>query len=240
MCFDANTSLLVFSVNVASAIYLFYQSIKDKSKNSKFFSVFVILIGIMQLLEFFIWRNQNCDVTNHNLSLLILVILTLQSSVGLNYYNHLYESFNQRYVTMYSIVYGLCTIYVLKHINKIKQCSKPTKESCRLRWDSLKNFETLFSTSFKWLIYILYVGPWLLMYYDLIINHTKDVTKYPIRHLFLPVTFLASFFYVCYHERNLFKKILLNPSIYLEYSYLWGSMWCFMAAFLGIVCILKI
>jgi hypothetical protein len=238
MCFDAKTSLLTFSVNVTTAIYLFYQSFKDKSKIGKFLSVVVILIGLMQLLEFFIWRNQKCNNTNHNLSLLILVLIPLQSIVSLNYYNHLYESFNQHYVTMYSIMYGLFTIYILKHLKEIKQCSKPTKESCRLHWDSFKNFVTLFSTQSTWLFFILYFGPHMLMYYDLI-NKTKDVMKYPVRHFFLPVTFLVTLFYVCY-ERNLFKKMVLDPSIYLDHVDVWGSMWCFMAAFFGIVSILKI
>tara|TARA_B100001063_G_C16777756_1_gene567178 strand:+ start:9232 stop:9951 length:720 start_codon:yes stop_codon:yes gene_type:complete len=239
MCFDAKTSLLTFFVSVTTAIYLFYQSFKAKTKNSKFFSVVIILIGLMQLLEFFIWRNQTCDNTNHNLSLLILVLITLQPIVGLNYYNYLYKSFNQHYVTMYSIIYGLFTTYILKHLKKIKQCSRPTKESCRLHWDSFKKFVTLFSKQSCWLFFILYFGPQLLMGFDLIKNKTNTVMKYPIRHFFLPVTFLATLFYVCY-ERNLFKKMVLDPSIYLEHTDAWGSMWCFMAAFLGIISILKI
>ena len=239
MCFDAKTSLLTFSVSVTTAIYLFYQSFKDRSKNSKFFSVVIILIGLMQLLEFFIWSNQTCDNTNHNLSLLILVLITLQPIVGLNYYNYLFKSFDQHYVTMYSIIYGLFTTYILKHLKKIKQCSKPTKESCRLHWDSFKKFVTLFSKQSCWLFFILYFGPQLLMGFDLIKNKTNTVMKYPIRHFFLPVTFLATLFYVCY-ERNLLKKMILDPSIYLEHTDAWGSMWCFMAAFLGIISILKL
>ena len=239
MCFDAKTSLLTFSVSVTTAIYLFYQSFKDRSKNSKFFSVVIIFIGLMQLLEFFIWSNQTCDNTNHNLSLLILVLITLQPIVGLNYYNYLFKSFNQHYVTMYSIIYGLFTTYILKHLKKIKQCSRPTKESCRLHWDSFKKFVTLFSKISCWLFFILYFGPQLLMGFDLIKNKTNTVMKYPIRHFFLPVTFLATLFYVCY-ERNLLKKMVLDPSIYLEHTDAWGSMWCFMAAFLGIISILKI
>ena len=239
MCFDAKTSLLTFSVSVTTAIYLFYQSFKDRSKNSKFFSVVIIFIGLMQLLEFFIWSNQTCDNTNHNLSLLILVLITLQPIVGLNYYNYLFKSFNQHYVTMYSIIYGLFTFYILNYLKKIKQCSRPTKESCRLHWDSFKKLVTLFSKQSCWLFFLLYFGPQLLMGFDLIKNKTNVVIKYPVRHFFLPVTFLATLFYVCY-ERNLLKKMVLNPSIYLEHTDAWGSMWCFMAAFLGIISILKL
>ena len=42
----------------------------------------------MQLLEYFIWKNQECNMTNHNLSLLVLVLITIQPILGLNYYNY--------------------------------------------------------------------------------------------------------------------------------------------------------
>ena len=72
MCFDAKTSLLTFFISMSTAMYLFYKSFKIKTKMVNF-SVVIILIGLMQLLEFFIWSNQHCDNINHILSLLILV-----------------------------------------------------------------------------------------------------------------------------------------------------------------------
>ena len=239
MCFDAKTSLLTFFISISTAMYLFYKSFKNKNNNGKFFSVVIILIGLMQLLEFFIWSNQTCDNTNHILSLLILVLITIQPIIGLNYYNYLFKSFNQNYVTIYSIIYSFFLFYILNYLKKIKQCSKPTKQSCRLHWNSFKNFILLFSKQSCWFFFILYFGPQLLMFFDLVKNKTNTVMKYPIRHFFLPITFLATLFYVCY-EKNLFKKMVIDPTIYLKHTDAWGSMWCFMAAFLGIISILKI
>ena len=85
MCFDANTSLATFSISFLSAAYLYNKN----NKLDKFLAVVTILIGLMQLLEFFIWRNQQCSQINHMLSLLIIVLLTIQPILGVNYYNKL-------------------------------------------------------------------------------------------------------------------------------------------------------
>lgn len=239
MCFDAQTSLATFSISILTSSYLYYLSLKEKSKNGKLFSATIILIGLMQLLEYFIWKNQECNMTNHNLSLLVLVLITIQPILGLNYYNYLFKSFNQTLVIVYSFVYIFLTTYIIKKLNKVKQCSKPTKESCRLHWDSFKKFVKYFPKNICLLFFVLYFGPQLLMFFDLIKNHTKDVIKFPIRHIFLPLTFLITLVYVSM-QKSITKKMLTEPTIYLEHTDAWGSMWCFMAVFLGIVSVLKI
>lgn len=240
MCFDAQTSIATFSISILTSSYLYYSSLKEKSKNTRFFSIVIILIGLMQLLEYFIWKNQECTMTNHHLSLLVLVLITMQPILGLNYYNYLFKSFNQTMVIVYSITYIFLTTYIIKKLNNVKQCSKPTKESCRLHWDSFKKFVTYFPKKIIFLyIFVLYFGPQLLMGFDIFKNQTKDILKYPIRHGFLPITFLITLIYVSI-QKSITKKMLIDPTIYLEHTYAWGSMWCFMAVFLGIVSILKI
>ena len=239
MCFDAQTSLATFSISILTSSYLYYLSLKEKSKNGKLFSVTIILIGLMQLLEYFIWKNQECNMINHNLSLLVLVLITIQPILGLNYYNYLFKSFNQTLVIVYSFVYIFLTTYIIKKLNKIKQCSKPTKESCRLHWDSFKKFVKYFPKNICLIFFVLYFGPQLLMFFDLIKNHTKDVIKFPVRHVFLPLTFLITLVYVSM-QKSITKKMLTEPTIYLEHTDAWGSMWCFMAVFLGIVSVLKV
>lgn len=239
MCFDAQTSLSTFSISILTSSYLYYLSLKEKSKNTRFFSIVIILIGLMQLLEYFIWKNQECNMTNHSLSLLVLVLITIQPILGLNYYNYLFKSFNQTMVIVYSFAYIILTTCIIKKLNKVKQCSKPTKESCRLHWDSFKKFVKHFPKNIILLFFVLYFGPQLLMGFDLMKNHTKDILKYPIRHGFLPITFLITLVYVSM-QKSITKKMLIEPTIYLEHTDAWGSMWCFMAVFLGIVSVLKI
>jgi len=239
MCFDAQTSIITFSISILTSSYLYYLSLKEKSKNTRFFSIVIILIGLMQLLEYFIWKNQSCNTVNHNLSLLVLVLITIQPILGLNYYNYLFKSFNQTFVIVYSFAYLYFTTYIIKKLNNIKQCSKPTKKSCRLHWDSFKKFVSHFPKHIILLFFVLYFGPQLLIGFDIFKNHTKDILKYPIRYTFLPITFFITLIYVSM-QKSLTKKMLIDPTIYLEHTDAWGSMWCFMAVFLGIVSILKI
>ena len=58
-------------------------------------------------------------MTNHNLSLLVLVLITIQPILGLNYYNYLFKSFNQTLVIVYSL-YIFLTTYIIKKLNKKK------------------------------------------------------------------------------------------------------------------------
>lgn len=239
MCFDAQTSMVTFSISILTSSYLYYLSREEKSKNTRFFSVVIILIGLMQLLEYFIWKNQECNISNHNLSLMVLVLITVQPIIGMNYYNYLFKSFNQSFVLLYSFVYMFLTTYIIKKLNNVKHCSKPTKKSCRLHWDSFEKFVTYFPKNVNLLFFILYFGPSLFIGVDMYKNHIKDILLYPIRHAFLPITFLITLIYVSV-QKSITKKVLIDPTIYLEYTDTWGSMWCFMAVFLGIVSILKI
>lgn len=234
MCFDASTSITTFSISLTTATYLYY--IEKNNKNNKFFAVVLFLIGLMQLLEFFLWKNQSCNYNNHVFSLLILVLITLQPIIGMNYYSYLFKPtlFNKQLVLIYSILYTIFTSYILSKLNKVKLCSKPTKKSCRLNWDSFNKLSKTFPRYIALLFFGFYFGPQLLMGVDMFINNKKDILKYPIRHAFLPFTFLVTLIYVC-NKQDIFKKFAIDPSVYLEYTDVWGSMWCFMAAFLGII-----
>ena len=239
MCFDSTTSITTFSISMISSIYLYYM--EKNNKNNKLFSIVLILIGLMQLLEYFLWKNQKCNKTNHNLSLLIIVLITLQPILGMNYYIHLFKKaiFNKNFVILYSIIYIAFSLYILNKLNTTQLCSKPTQKSCRLNWDAFNKLSKNFPKYIGITFFILYFGPQLLMGYDMFKNHKTDLLNYPIRHAFLPLTFFTTFLYVCY-KQNIMRKFVIDPTIYLDNTDVWGSMWCFMAAFLGLIGILKL
>ena len=86
---------------------------------------------------------------------------------------------------------------------------------------------------------ILYSLPLGFHIYDIYIGNNKDFKKYPIRHLFIPVSCIITIFYVLNKHSNLIN-IIKNPLVLLNYADIWGSLWCFIAAFFGIIGILEI
>ena len=233
MCFNASTSMITFAVSLSSCIYLY--NMEKNNKSNKFCAIVIFLIGLMQLLEFFLWKNQSCNFKNHIFSLLILVLITLQPIVGINYYNYLFKPilFNTSFVIGYSILYAVFSLYLLNKLNTFKLCSRPTQKSCRLNWDVFNKLSVKFPRYIKVLFFLFYFGPPVLMGLDVISSDNKSILKYPIRYAFLPVTFLVTLIYICIKKN-------IDPVDYLEYTDIWGSMWCFMAVFLGIIGILKI
>ena len=68
MCFNATTSAITFSIAIISSIYLYYRGYKINDKSAKFYSFLGILIGLMQLIEYFLWENQTIDTWKPDLN----------------------------------------------------------------------------------------------------------------------------------------------------------------------------
>jgi hypothetical protein len=241
MCFNQTTSLTAFTISLICFIYLLYYGIKKNNKYDIFAAIVTIVIGLMQLLEFFLWRSQNCSQTNHNLSLLIIVLLYLQCIIGPISATLLFSSIKGNYLSYFvialCIIFSIITFYALKWLNKEHLCSRPTKNSCRLAWapyvafqKSLKGF--LYFLSFSSLYSILFYYSFLIGFFNFNNNFTKisinfEPLKYPIRYLFLPITYLLSVLYAFYYEGKNYIDIL-------------GSFWCFSAVAFGIISCLHI
>lgn len=253
MCFDAKTSLITFTISLACFCYLLNRGLKTKNKNDIFLSIVTILIGLMQLIEFFLWSNQTCNNINHYFSLLVILVLFLQGTVTNLFYLKLYPNdsfFSKNFVKSIIFIYSIFIIYVLYYLNTYNLCSKPSSKSCRLIWDSFVKLNYP-KNSF---LYILFLCFYFFMFLILLINsiYSKNTlfTRYPLRYSFLFITFIISTIYVLftsyfYEEiyifirngnfSNLFKKIVLLSS-----NDVFGSVWCFLCVFVGIIGILKI
>jgi hypothetical protein len=253
MCFNAKTSLITFTISLICFFYLLNRGLKTKNKNDIFLSIVTILIGVMQLIEFFLWSNQSCNNINHYFSLLTIIVLFLQGIITNLFYLKLYPNdyfFSKNFVKTIIFMYIIFLIYILYHLNNYNLCSKPSSNSCRLIWDS---FVKLNYPENKFL-YILFVCFYAFMFLIIFINsiYSKNtlLTRYPLRYSFLFITFIIAKIYVFvtskfYEEiyifiqngnfSNLFKKILLLSS-----NDAFGSVWCFLCVFVGIIGILKI
>ncbi len=254
MCFNAKTSLGTFAISLICCCYLLYRGLKTKNKNDLFLSILTILIGSMQLIEFFLWSNQSCNDMNHYFSLLIILLLFLQGVISNLFYLKLYPNdayfFSKDFIKIVLFMYSIFIIYVLYHLNSYNLCSKPSSKSCRLIWDSLVKFNYPENR----LLYILFICFYFFMIAIILCNsvYSKNdlLTKYPLRYSFLFITFVIAQIYVFltsnfnkeiyiflqnFKIADLFKKIILLGS-----NDVFGSVWCFLCVFVGIVGILKI
>ena len=74
MCYSETTSAITFTISFICFIYL----ITRKNSFDIYSGWLTIFIGLMQLVEFFLWRNQECNEINRMFSLCIIIVLYLQ------------------------------------------------------------------------------------------------------------------------------------------------------------------
>ena len=142
MCFNATTSLVTFSISLFCFLSLVYYGIKYNNNYDILAGIVTLLIGNMQLVEYFLWNNQNCEANGKNqfFSLLIIVTLFLQGIVGsisrvwLFGSTSKYTSSFLSFVFFIGVLYTIFTLYQLHWLNQHKLCSKPSETSCRLVW----------------------------------------------------------------------------------------------------------
>lgn len=226
MCFDATTSLLTFSVSVACSF-----SLLQGSKNDQLFGWCVLLIGMMQLIEFFLWQNQTCSLVNHLFSLSIIVLLYLQGAVLCNVYYTLYpvRAVHPVIVQVYIVLYTCFTVYLLYVLNQAKLCSRP-KGSCRLAWAPY-TYLNKHNPFLLWMHLFLYFIPFFFFFVETMTYHLDDLFRYKVRYACLPVTFAIGLFFV--YTKDFFTSPLSHADVF-------GSLWCFLAVVLGIVGVLHI
>ena len=222
MCYSETTSAITFTISFICFIYL----ITRKNSFDIYSGWLTIFIGLMQLVEFFLWRNQECNEINRMFSLCIIIVLYLQCALS-SIFNNL-NSKKFKMTLLFSIfIFTIFTIYLLNWLYKLPiLCSQPSKESCRLVWSP---FEQLINTSiYSKVLFVIF----LLFYFVYAISSSYILiklyfNKYPIRVLIRPVTFIIILIYT----------FLVEGKNYID---IFGSMWCFLAVAYGIVSCLHI
>ena len=65
MCFNEKISMNVFIFGILCSLYLINRGIKKNNGNDKLYGILLILISFMQLIEYFLWKNQkSCNKIN--------------------------------------------------------------------------------------------------------------------------------------------------------------------------------
>jgi hypothetical protein len=210
MCFNQTTSLITFSISVVCFTYILYNGIKNKNKYDLFAALITILIGLMQLIEFFLWGNQSCSFSiNHFFSLLITVVLYLQALLGsllyLHWFQNSYPTWFKKMIYSLNAVYFVFVLYLLSWLNQERLCSQPAEGSCRLVWAPFAKMTSsswgLFLSSIFFFFYF-FLGSLGFGFLDkLFLNRINPgILLYPVRYSLLSITFLIATLYSFYYH----------------------------------------
>ena len=224
MCYSATTSFLTFIIMALSTIFLICRNYP----NDRWFAIVFISAGLMQLLEYFMWKDQSCGRMNHLATMLALLLLMIQPIavlIGAYYFGDLvfilknfvfknkeikkdiffFYLFDRKklapIIWIYGIIIGICGINWINYASKKRLCSRPN--GIHLDWD--------FSPVMKifWVLYYLVV---------LLFFMSRPWYLGSIVGLLLIGSLLFSVFYV------------KNTS--------WKSWWCWIINFIPIIYIL--
>ena len=216
MCWNAPVSLLTFLTSVLMCFYLWYRN----NSNDRALSIFIFWFALMQLFEFFMWRNMQ----DHSLvSKLSLVSIQLQPFVLVAslYYFSLYNNNNKnnnKYTNTEKLVLGvigfasLVKTLAATHYSFITQAANnwlSTKgPHCHLMWWFNRHF---------------YQVPWL----------ARSDPLYAIL-LLLGVIMIKPFKQGLIYFIFAFISAIVSRLFYPKEE---GSLWCWIANLMGVIAI---
>lgn len=140
MCFNKEVSFMIFFLSAVLFSKFYYTAYKSTDKNEKeiynLVATIILVISLIQLVEFFLFLNQKKNYINSILTFLIHFTLTLQIvSVYATGYNLF---FKDNWVILALLVLFLLSFLVSSM--QIKWSSVYTlQKSCRLEWDIYSN-----------------------------------------------------------------------------------------------------
>lgn len=207
MCYSSTISLLTLSVMAISTIYLIYRNYP----NDRWVAIVFISAGIMQLLEYFMWKDQSCGIKNHIatvLSLLLLLIQPIAALIGAYYFGDLIIDKNKLapIIWIYGIIIGIFGINWINYASKKRLCSRPNGK--HLDWNFSKWMNSSMMKIFCIMYYLIFLlffmsRPW---YFGAIVG----------------ILLIGSLFFSVFYIKN--------PS--------WKSWWCWIINFAPIIYII--
>ena len=205
MCYNKESSLIIYIFVVAAAIKMFLVK-------NVFYGVILLAYGSMQLAEFIIWYGMAMKNKNLNYlgSLLVGLIISTQPLIlGIA----AKDSIKQGSETLQNVNWAVIAIYTaiaisicLFNIKNSHVLSTVDKSSCRLSWNVLESSSTML-IGFATILYL--VGSIIVLYIT---------ESYDVMGIFIG-SFVASVVY----------------SFIIGRSYSFGSLWCFTAILAAVV-----
>jgi hypothetical protein len=227
MCFNAETSMAAFLFGVLCGIFVLKRGLKNKNLDDILTGILIFLIVNMQLIEYFLWKNQLCNKTNKFFSILIIFVLYLQPVVFYLILNrYLGKNLeNRNIINFLVLLFTILTGIIIYYLYNKKICSLKDKNGCRLVWDSLN-----YLMENKIILGILFFFFYFLFAYIireiLIKQNIIDNTKF-FRNNLLTVSLFLTLIITIINKGNKFYETF-------------GSLWCIIAVLLGLFAALNI
>ena len=145
MCYNAESSRNGFLIGGAASLYLLFFSTNPALKHIGFFFVAVVL---MQLAEYFIWIDQDCNKNYNSLASKSIIPILAFQVFALLFGGYLFNStiLPKYFLKYFSIISFIVFLYFSINnffIDTNKWCTRPNKDS-RLQWDKYKEIVTPF------------------------------------------------------------------------------------------------
>ncbi len=138
MCYSAESSLISFIVGATGSLYL----INSENNTNKHIGLFLLVVTMVQLLEFLMWIDQDCGILNDIASRSILLILSAQVYI-IFLGAYLYDTFiiDKKILKILLIPLTIAFLYNGSYSyfsNKKNWCSKPNEDKS-LQWANSKS-----------------------------------------------------------------------------------------------------
>ena len=156
MCITKEVSLSVFIICSLSCIYLYQRNLP----NDRWVAILYGYIGIMQLLEYFMWKDQECSGLNQKATKIALYILVFQPIISFLVAYIMTNGKLPNWLYMITMIYIIYVISKISFKDKDNKCTKPCDGSnYGLNWPWATGSNTLL-----WIVFFCGIAsPFLLM-----------------------------------------------------------------------------
>ena len=163
MCFSKELSMKSFIFGLLSSLLLIIFGNKESENTNIVIGLFFIFVSLMQLIEYLIWKDLNCNKGLNNISFILGPILNHIQPIVLFVLCNIYIKSNN--IIPIKLIYLLIIIYLIYVIDKFYNYIKDNKNKCiqinnsgHLDWTWKYNFNYIFYFIIEIIILINYTN----------------------------------------------------------------------------------
>lgn len=209
MCWNAPVSLATFIISSLMCLYLWFRNLH----NDRVLSIWIFWFSLMQLLEFFMWRNMNDNSVFSKLALINIFLQPFMLATALLYYSknvyNLTEKVVLGSVIGISFIKAVSATFYAFVTQKNKNWLSVKGPHCHLVWWFMKNS-----------------------------NQLPYLTR--VNELFMVPLSLATLLIKPFSQGLIYFLLGFFSHSYVSIFYPQerGSLWCWIAIFMGVIAIM--